>query len=338
MIFLSQKRLMQMSIISFMLSTVFALFCLFLQQENQKAIYQYKTSKMANTTIFFQPNPFYPKQITKANGIYPTSAIEQLRFTFQYHFSANQKLPILYEQSIQAKVILYTPQQDGDRKKIWTKTYPLQQSKTKQITQKSFTVKQSIHLYLQSYQQLVQNYEETYGISTEATLQIFFQLNYRINNHPKSSSIKEKIKLEIPLNEKTTEIIPNEKSTKRKTLVLTKHALAFPLTCSIFFFLLMVLSCLSLWKKKALTHQNSYSKTLTQLLKTYHDYIIKINIQPNLASYQRIILPTFDDVIRLAAQQKSVILCYEDENKQETQFYILNHPFVYLYVLNKPQF
>lgn len=149
-------------------------------EKNINPIYQYQIERKSDYEVLLNENDFYSTKTLPADLCYASKSINAFIINFEYNFKAKNKIDTEYDYSITADLVGVVKDEYKD-KEVWNKSFSILENKTiKQVNIDSFSIKEKVDIDYKKYNDLVQSYENTYGIKINAVLKVHFNISYQM--------------------------------------------------------------------------------------------------------------------------------------------------------------
>ena len=309
-------------------------------EENAKSIYQYKIERKSDYEVVLKENDFYATKTLPANLYYASKSIDNFNINFEYNFKGNNKVDTEYDYNITANLV-GTVKDEYKDKEVWNRSFSIAENKSdKQLDKDEFSIKETINIDYQKYNNLVHLYENEYGIKIDAVLKVRFNISYK--NNVNTEKIDDFIELHIPITNTVTEVNENYEKESIVNVMLpieeikTRECICYSIA-GLFTILALIILVIRNNKYK-MTPQEKYEKNVNHILKYYRDIIVTVNNKPNLSDLKMMELITLDDLIDVAEQNNCNIIHYEDFTNRTNYLYVIVGNYAYYYINQEGEF
>lgn len=293
-------------------------------------VYSFTAQKNSNYEVLLNPNTFYTAEALPSGGYYASKSIKSFIINFTYDFKADKKENIEYNYSIMANLIGTV--NDNQDKEVWNRDFIISENNVNmQENIDKFLINEQVNIDYEYYNNLVNSYEETYGIKIDAVLKIYFKISYNIDN------TEDYIELDIPITNTVTQVTENyEKITNKQIMPELKNVqnikLIYYIVGSLFIVGGITLCILKITKNK-MTPEEMYNHNIKRILKYYKDLIVTVTNEPNVKNLEVMNISVLDDLIDVAEQNQSNIIHYEVIPNEESNLYVIVNKYVYVYTV-----
>lgn len=245
--------------------------------------------------VTLKENMFYQEKTITSNKYYLAKLIEEINIDFNVALLDKE-----YDYTLTTSIVGYV-----DNEEIWTKEEKRETNKIIKNYHKKLTIDYDY------YYNLAKCFKNTYNVPLEAKLVIHLDIK------AKEKKDNYSLKLEIPLNDKVTYVLMKEEKQEQKEKVLYDYSFALGLACLIISVALTIK--LHMTKKQ----------DIKEILKEYHNLIIKIKNKPLIEKYNLIELNNLNNLIQIALNYETLIFNYQK------YFYIFINKCCYIYQKNQ---
>ncbi len=327
------------SVIVIVIMAVIAIFFIELgltAEKNEKPIYQYKVEKKSDYGVLLKQNDFYQEKVLPSGLYYASKSIDSFIINFEYKFKAKDKIDIKYYYNITADLV-GTVKDEYQDKEIWSKSFRLLKNKVdKQIDTDEFLITEKIDIDYDKYNNLVDLYEQEYGVKLNANLKVRFNICYKTNLLKygiNTKDIDDFIELNIPITNTVTEVSENYEKENMVNIkppieeIKIKEYIYYTIAglCMFACFILTIYKV----NRNKMTPQEKYERDINRILKYYRDIIVTVNNEPNVADLKMLELSILDDLIDVAQQNNCNIIYYEDLKNRINYFYVIVGEYAY---------
>ncbi len=301
-----------------------------------KFLYDYTINRNADYQVLLKENNFYENKTIPSDRSYVSKGIDKYLLEFKYNLSSTNNKNIKCKYNITAQIVGTVSSNNEQEKEIWTKNYVLLDDKSTDI-QDNLSIVENVDIKYDDYNNIVQEYEDNYGISINAILKIKFNILYNVefdNKENKSiNDVEDCIELDIVLNNSISSVEKNyEEITKKEVFPINKNDVNVYYICSGAFGIVAMILIILVTRKRR-NPEEIYNKRVDYILKNYDELIVTVSNEPNIDNYNVMKITNFDDLIDLAEQNKINIIHYEKIKDKQNNFYVFVDKFVYVYVL-----
>lgn len=301
--------------------------------------YSYKATKSSEYNVSLIPNSFYTETVLPSGKQYAAPVIDKYNFIFKYNFIGSEKTDIDYTYNITADLVGNVKNSTNENQEIWKKTFILTSNKSnKKVNETNFQINENVAIDYSYYNSLARLYEQTYGISIDAYLNIKLTINGNVTLPTKNESNKmsDIIAVTIPLTNTVTEVETNyEPITSKEFLnIVTPTEEGSKMACTVTGITLSILAILifvfTLTRRKV-TAEAKYRKNVNKVLREYSDLIVTVTNKPDLRNLKSMRLAMLEDLVDAAEQNKANIIHYEKVKDKESMLLVIAHGYVYMY-------
>lgn len=301
---------------------------------NKKNIdtYSYSIDKNTDYKIILKPNNFYTNPVLSKQDGYASKSIDNINLQFIYKFNANRKENVDYSYNIKANLVA---SEENKEKEILTREYNyyLEEEKIENLSE--INIDKTINIDYEYFSELVKAYEREYGIPVNAILKVKFSISYYFPTFSNVEKQEDIIELDIPITNTTTSIQEVYDKKAQKNIILNKDniklnkylivALILIVTSVILLIVVIIKNILN--KEK----EEKYKNKIKNLFNNYSDIIVVSKNKPNIENLNIINVEKISDLINAAQQNNKNIIFYEKIRNIESELYVIDNNFVYLY-------
>jgi uncharacterized integral membrane protein len=298
--------------------------------------YKYQLEKEINYEVYLAENKVYDDNVLGEDMFYPKKLIKDIKINYNLQYLGSSEVPIHVEYQILAKVNGYNID-DTDKYNIWTKTFPLTEVKTDEITDLNYSLNQSTTASLYDYIRFAEEAAEVTGVvlSNEVLFclvgRITADTSYGIVDIPLDMTVSSSFNNVLKFTKNGIDIATetfNEKIMKElpvnKTVVVVFSVLII-ITLLAFIYLLLF-TCDYEFKDILLNEVNKIKKDYGSRMVALQSEVLKLH------NYQYIV-HSMKDLVKVSDELQKPILFQIDENDivKDYKFYVLRGDELYLY-------
>ena len=306
--------------------------------KNITPLYLYKVEKSNNYEVLLKPNDFYITKTLPSGRYYASQSIDSFIMNFKYNLKSNKKSDLNYHYTITAELIGKAISNNSDEEKeIWDRTFNIIENKEfAQGNADEFLINEKFNINYETYLNLAQNYERTYGITLDTTLKVRLNVYF---NLPNLETVEDYIELDIPINDTITEVKENyerisEKSIFQQGKTINIKEIIFYIIGAFFIFGTIIITIKIVIKiRKERTPKDLYENNINRILKYYRELIVTVKNEPNLIDLEIMKVSIIEDLIDVAEQNKRNIIHYKIPEEEKSNLYVVVDKIVYIYVV-----
>ncbi len=302
----------------------------------------YSETSDIDYNVCLKENKFYEEECLQKNMKYVASLINKIRINIDYVFSVDDFIYSNYDYKIIGKMIISDP--SNDKNVIFSKNYDLVELTNETIEKsKMHNISKLIEIDYDKYNNLANQFKSTYGISSNARLEVHLIINNR-GNSIKQENLKYNknadLLISIPLSESSINIkldyalINNSDSIIYNSKSGIGNYYLFAASVIFFFIDLIAIGNLIIYLNKVFGKKSEYDKTLDKLLRDYDRLIVESPTIINDDIYNVIVVKSFLELLDVRDNLKMPIIFNELKPRHESWFYIKNEKDLYLYILS----
>lgn len=333
-------------VINILLIAFFALIGFYILRLSMMKVNKYKLNYSETSNIDYnvclKENKFYEQECLEKNMKYVASLINKIRINIDYIFTTDDFVYSEYTYKVVGKIII--SDSSNDKNVIFSKNYDLAEPVTETIDNyKIHNINKLIEIDYDKYNSLANQFKSTYGISSNARLEVHLIINNKGNSIKEENLKYDKnadLLISIPLSESSLNIKLDYALINNNDDIIynSKSGIGnyYLFGISIFFFViaLIVMINLIVYLNKIFGKKTEYEKTLDKLLRDYDRLIVESPTVINDDKYNVIVVKSFLELLDVRDNLKMPIIFNEIKPKYESWFYIKEENDLYLYVLN----
>ncbi|MBQ6494741.1 MAG: hypothetical protein IJI49_01920 [Bacilli bacterium] len=299
----------------------------------------YTENNSIKYNVYLKENKFFDTPYLPEGRTYIASLIDYIDIFYHYDVLYNRKLTGVFKYKFVAQVRANKKEGSGY---YWEKEYDLTKEKTIDIQNNvNVSIDDNVQVKYSTYNEILNNFKKEYGVNTDGELKVIM----KISNNSKFEKTKEPViinsemNITIPLLEQAIEVAINKETSSNDNILSIKEKSDKPayIIFKITGFVLMIVSILGfidvtktniIFKRK-----NKYEIKLDNILTSYDSIIANIKTLPNLSSFKKIEVSTFEELLDVYNEVRMPInYCQEDK---KSSFIIINDSIVWIYELKK---
>ncbi len=326
-------------IICIILCIIFFKIALEYEEKNQY-LYSYETQKSDNYEVLLKPNKFYTSKSLPKDLYYASKSIDKIILEFKYDFNGSKETDINYNYNIIANMVATVANNNDKGKEVWNREFTILENKSSNTNKKEFSINEKVDIDYEYYNNLARSYEETYGISIDAVLKVYFNISYNINiqGFEDNKKINDYIELDIPITNTITNIEEKYQNITSEE-IMPQNADGTSATKIIYYilsaiFMIIALALFIIMKKFIKkSPKEMYKSNINHVLKYYKDLIVTVSNKPNFNHLKLMELNSIDDLIDVAEQNNSNIIHYEAIENEKSELYVIINEYLYMYII-----
>lgn len=325
-------------IIFFILSLSFFLIYL---KKNQVQYIKYDETSNIDYKVLLKENDFFDNNYLESNKKYIASLIDYITADFNYNLSLEEK-DIEYKYSYRIESIIDVKEVDSDVS-LFNKMEKILDNQEKQTTSKEISIKESINIDYNKYNDLIENFVSIYDlddVESTLTINMYISVFGSCEDFEENQTQESVISLSIPLTTKTIAIdIGNDLINTENNVMQCETSNSnylFLLFIGIIFAIIdLVLIIYTIrYEIKTRTAENIYEKELKKILNNYSSYIQTLDSDFDFSDYKLLKVNTFTDMLEIRDTIRQPILLKENGDKTGAYFVIpSNTKVLYVYRL-----
>lgn len=313
------------------------------KKSTKEELYTYSYNGNLDYKVYLKENSFFNSEYLGMNKQYISSLIDHITIDANYTFQTSKDIEYTYTYQVIATVKGSYQSSDSKSVELWSRDYTLLPSETKSETGKKFTISQSVDIDYNTYNEIMTQFRDAFGLSINASVDVSLQVTVTGNE---SGSDEETLNetqtfaLNIPLLEQTTQITPDYINSGREVVYAPTSEssnISIPkLVIGILLFLLSIFLLKKLWSSLIkITKKSEYVIELNKILKEYADIIAESSNLPDLGKYDVVNIKHFHDLVDIEEELRSPILYNELVEDYESWFIIVRDNTAYKFVLRQ---
>ena len=304
----------------------------------------YEEANEIHYNVYLKDNVFFDTPYLEEDRTYIANLIDYIDINF--HYSAEYNRPLTGNVNYKYVAIIRANKKEGNGY-YWEKKYDLTKSKKLDIKNNvNVSIDDNIKVNYNTYNEILGNFKKEYGISTDGELKIAME----IDNEATFAKIEEPVRinsemsLSIPLLEQSLEVSINKDASSENNILSIKEKsdrpayLIFKIT-GIILVIIGIIGLIDTIKNlKFFKRYNMYEITLDKITKNYDSIIATVNNLPDVEGLKIIEVSTFEELIDVYNEVRMPINYYQNEEKTECIFIIINDGIAWVYSIRKSDF
>lgn len=333
-------------IINVLLIAAFTLATFYILKSSMMKVAKYRLNYSETSNIDYnvclKENDFYEQECLEKNMRYVASLINKIRINIDYIFTTDDFVYSNYTYKVIGKIIISDP--TNDKNIIFSKNYDLSEQATETIDKsKIHNINKLIEIDYEKYNNLANQFKSTYGVSSNARLEVHLLINNKGNSLSQEKLTYDKaadLLISIPLSENSLNIkldyalINNNDEMVYTSKSGISNYYLFVMGIIVGIIDIIAIVNLTIYLNKIFGKKSEYEKTLDKLLKDYDRLIVESPTVVNDNRYNVIIVKSFEELLDVRDNLKMPIIFNEIKPKCESWFYIKEENDLYLYVLS----
>jgi len=315
----------------------------FVLKENK--VINYTENSKIDYKVYLKENDFYEKDYLEKDMAYIASLIDKLAITFDYDYKIDEQLNMNFNYKIVGKLVI---SDSSDKNVYYEKIYNLVDTKTEELTDTSKKIVENLEINYGEFNNIANNFKNTYGIDTTSKLIIYFSMNKDVEDSKYSNFFVNKssnlASLSIPLSEKSVNITLEHNNIDNNSNIIENDQ--YILNNIIYFVLSLILIVLSLVYLvkliRLLQHlkvtKNMYDKYINKILKEYDRIIVETSTAPELIENDNtkiIRIDKFTELLDVRDNLNLPIMYYIVAKHEKCYFYINSNNITYINIVKR---
>ena len=291
--------------------------------------------------VCLKPNNYFEEKCLEEGRTYIASLIDYIEVQFNYNISYN--MPIDSDFTYKYVAIVRANQKSSNGY-YWEKEYDLTEEK-KINTSKEYNISvgDTVRVDYATYNEQLSNFKKEYGINTDGELKVVMRIKNTVKyeQSDESATMDFEPSLSIPLLEQSLQLNINKDSSSAVKIFTFEEEDA-NIKYLVFRILGLILVVASLYglidaiiynlkfKKK-----NKYELELNNILKNYDSIIANTSDLSSIESMKKIEISNFQELLDVYNEVRMPINYYQDSEKKESTFVIVNDRIAWIYTLRK---
>lgn len=285
--------------------------------------------------VYLKPNDFYEKAYLDKNMVYVTSLIKSINIDFSYQFATSEAINADFNYDVIGTLQL---SDDSGANVYYSKDYTLLKNKQAKIEKNNmYSVKESIVVDYDYYNNLANKFKSSYGIDASSNFVIKFKVNSNVAD--KGINDSKNMTVTIPLSQRAINIKYDTSGINDSRDVTTEST--FKLSNKLFVAIAAVLFILSVacllkfleMAFLALGKKSEYDKYLDNIFKNYDRLIVETKTMPRFDDKNIIKIEKFEELLDARDTLKQPIMYFNISSHNKCYFYINRGRDVYLTVI-----
>ena len=311
-----------------------------------KELYTYNYNSNIDYKVYLRQNEFYTAPYMGMNKQYIASLIDHIDVTMKYGMNSSEDLDYNYTVEMLATAKGVYSESDGAANEIWSKSYPLMQSETKNITGKKVDINKTVAIDYNNYNKIMNDFRTKFGLAIDARVDVALKINVMgalKGTGEKTFEESNVMTLQIPLLKPTIQIKPDYSNNGSKVVYAKNkdsngvNLVSLLIGLGIIVFALIMFR---IYGKKLLntTKKSEYIISLNKIFKENSDVIAETENLPDLSKYDVVSIKHFNDLVDIEEELHSPIICTEIREDLETWFMVFYNSTAYRFILKYEDF
>ncbi len=303
---------------------------------NKDTFVSYKENGNVIYKAYLADNEFYSEEYLNGSHAYVASLVEKMTADFDYTLKMGAT-DVNYKYSYKIEAQLEVKDKETQMA-IYNPVYTLVSQKTETASGAVLSVKDSVELDYNGYNQIAKNFLAAYGLKdTESTLAVRMYVDVLGESSAFAAENENRyvIELFVPLVKPT--VTPYTATTvaedEQKVLALnnndTRAYKNIMLALAAADALLLIV--LAVFVVRTRDKHLDYAVKVKRLVSAYKSYIQKINNSFDMSGYQVLHVDTFTELLEIRDTLQIPVLMYENEDMTCSQFFVAAENILYLY-------
>lgn len=295
----------------------------------------YKVEDNIDYEVTLKDNQFYTSEESNENNKYVTSLMDTLQIYFDYELSGSKFFTSEYGYSVFLELV---SNHDGDV--VWKYEEELLPRDVKYSNDvMEVLIRDTVIVDVSNLYDKAMEFKDLTGYDVKLNIEVKIDNNLTVSGYENKVTDEQVLSLSVPLTKKVVSITTtNDKSINRSVLTHYEVDENF----NIYLFLVSGLLTLSLIPLTIMSYVSlfnlinldDYYRKLSILKRKYSPFIKEVSKKPEFKNKEVIDVLTCGELARLCmAREKLHINLYEDKEKYESLFYVIDDKVVYLYIL-----
>lgn len=291
--------------------------------------------------VYLKENSFFEEPYLEEGRTYIASLIDYIEVKFDYNVSYNMPISSNYTYKYVALIRANKKNASGY---YWEKEYDLTEEKTLKTNNNSnVAIEDIVKVDYKTYNEQLNNFKKEYGINTDGELKVIMKINNVATSEKVNDSvtIDSEISLSIPLLEQALELSINKDTANAKN-IFTLEESDTSVKYLVFRILGLILVVASLYGlvdaiiyNLKFKKRNKYELELNNILKNYDSIIANTSDLSSIESMKKIEISNFQELLDVYNEVRMPINYYQDSDKKESTFVIVNDRIAWIYTLRK---
>ena len=312
---------------------------------NKKIIkLNYAEDNSIKYNVYLKENHFFEEPYLGENRTYIASLIDYIDINFNYSIKFNEKLN---GNSKYKYVAIVRANKKDSAGYYWEKEYDLTPEKSIDVKDvNDFKISDNIKVKYNTYNDVLNDFKREYALTTNGELKVVMRISNTVNfeevNRP--IAIDSEIGLSIPLLEQALEVSINKEATSEKDILTIEeknrsNENRIYMICAICIMVSSLLAFIEATRNRnKYKSNNEYKLTLDKFLKNYDSIIANTNGLDIIEGLKRIEISSFEELLDVYNEVRMPINYYQDIEREESDFIIINDDIAWVYTLKKEDF
>ena len=308
-------------------------------EKNIKPAFTYTAEKSSDYEVLLKPNDYYTTDTLPSGRYYASKSVKEYRLDFKYHLYGDREGNNEYVYNVTAELSGVVDGNNDNGKEVWNRTFNILEDK-KESAKNEFSINEKVNIDYEYYNNLARSFEKEYGIAINSVLKVRLNVSYNIDLAETDidvQNIQDYIELDIPITNTVTEAEENYERITTKNInpkiedMMWKRTIYYMISI-VFILGAIVISVVGIKRnKKNVTIEDMYEKNMNKILKYYRDLIVTVDNEPDITNLEALNVTAIDDLIDVAEQNKTNIICYEVIKSRRSKLYVIVNNYAYIY-------
>lgn len=288
-----------------------------------------------NYQVYLLNNNFISQSSLGMDEAYIASMVNYVTVNFRQSSSFRKRSTFRYNYNIYARLSATYQTEDGKDSEIWSQTFPLKTQDIQSVTEKAFSIQDQVVIPYWDYQNIVDNFKNTYHLKVDVSLDVIMDVEYRFDNDTTKTST---MKLSIPMNQEVFQIATNYEKEEQVSNTEEFSNMTMPIGIAIVLLVLFgavsIVVCFFLFIKLLQLYSNTeYERIKNKIKKDYGSIIVDVDNAIDFSGFTIFEIKTMAELVDLEEELRIPILFYEKKKAGICYFVIIKDHYMYRFTL-----
>lgn len=287
-----------------------------------------------NYQVYLTANNFINPPVLGMDRTYVSSMVDNILIDFREISLYKESKSFYYNYNIYAKLSVNYKEDNEEDGLLFEKVYPLKVVDNQEKVGKTLTIQERVSIPFKNYQNIVNEFKNTYHLGIYSKLDIIMDINYQYEDEKKEKSMS----LSIPMNQDVFNISLDYKKNDNSYEKVEISNMNIP--CGAIVVILIVLGFIEvillglvILKVICIYSISEYERVRNKIKKDYGSIIVDIDNKIDFSKFTIFEIKTIGEMVDLEEELRIPILFYENPKERVSYFVIIKDHYMYRFTL-----